>query len=114
MTVPSDCFSIRWEPIPRLTGHWRSLTSSTVPLKVASVVLSYLGTGSSAGFCQAAADKVHNNTVNTTSNTRQVFMFVLLPHRSGTLGLALLGLWRGFAEAHVIGVTSRCDRHAGD
>src|SRR5882762_374251 len=75
MTVPSDFFSISWDPNPRLTGHWRSLTSSTVPLKVASVALSYLGIGSPTAFCQAAVDRVARSTAEITSNPRQVFMF---------------------------------------
>src|ERR1700757_283630 len=105
MVLPSASFNVRCEPMPPLTGHGRSFTSSTVPLNIASADLSYLGTVSWAGFCAPKAATVAIMSARMIGMRRQVFMFVLLAVGPKLWAWLLPELWREACARPVIEIT---------
>src|ERR1700756_1238766 len=99
--------------MPRLTGQLRSLTSSTVPLKVASVRGSYWGAASLFWVSSAANIGTVAASAMIRMMTCHVFTSLLLPHRFGlgirpSLAYTPL-LWADSRRLPVIDVTGWCE-----
>src|SRR5579862_4627629 len=107
MVLPPPRFRTTCAPMPPLTGHWRSRTSSTVPLKTASVAGSYLGTPAwepALGAAKAGVKMRATASVRMTAS--QIFMESLLPE-SDTWALATKFIMGGYCPAG-------CDGGHGD